>query len=45
MFKQTDKASKHIPVLDIAKNKLALVSGIAEIHPWKKCNVIWVSSK
>ena len=37
------KVNKHIPVLDIAKNKSALISGIAEIRPWKKYNVIWVS--
>ena len=39
-FKKTDKVNKHIPVLDIAKNKSALTSGIAEIRPCKKCNVI-----
>ena len=27
------KANKHIPVLDIAKNKSVLISGIAEIRP------------
>ena len=27
------KINKHIPVLDIAKNKSALISGIAEIRP------------
>ena len=32
-FKKTDKVSKHIPVLDIAKNKSALISGIAKIRP------------
>ena len=31
------KLKKHIPVLDIAKNKSALNSGIAEIRPSKKC--------
>ena len=28
-----DQVNKHIPVLDIAKNKSALISGIAEIRP------------
>ena len=27
------KVNKHIPVLDIAKNKSVLISGIAEIRP------------
>ena len=30
---KNDEVSKHIPVLDIAKNKSALISGIAEIRP------------
>ena len=32
-FKKSDEVNKHIPVLDIAKNKSALTSGIAEIRP------------
>ena len=28
-----NKVYKHIPVLDIAKNKSVLISGIAEIRP------------
>ena len=40
---KNDEHNKHIPVLDIAKNKSALISGIAEIWRWKKYNVIWVS--
>ena len=32
-FKKTDTVNKHIRVLDIAKNKLAFISGIAEIRP------------
>ena len=27
--------NKNIPVLDIAKTKSVLISGIAEIRPWK----------
>ena len=30
---KNNKVNKHIPVLDIAKNKSALISGIAEIRP------------
>ena len=30
---KNDAVNKHIPVLDIAKNKSALISGIAEIRP------------
>ena len=30
---KTDKVNKHIPVLDIAKNKSALISGIADLRP------------
>ena len=41
-FKKTDKVNKHIPVLDIAKNKSAFISGIAEIRPWK--SVMWSES-
>ena len=37
------KLTNTFSILDIAKNKLALISGIAEIRPWKKYNVIWVS--
>ena len=50
-FKKTVKVNKHIPVLDIAKIETALISGIAEIWPWKNamwsefhskwCNVKW----
>ena len=29
------KFNKHTPVLDIVKNKSVLISGIAEIWPWK----------
>ena len=36
-LKEKYKVNKHIPVLDIAKNKSAIISGIAEIQPWKKC--------
>ena len=31
---KTDDVNKRIIVLDIAKNKLALISGIAGIRPW-----------
>ena len=34
-FKKNDEVNNHIPVLDIAKNKSALISGIAEIRPRK----------
>ena len=32
-LKKSDEVNKHIPVLDMAKNKSALTSGIAEIRP------------
>ena len=32
-LKKTYEVNNHIPVLDIAKNKSALISGIAEIRP------------
>ena len=35
--------NKHILVFDVAKYKSIFVSGIAEIRPWKKCDVVWVS--
>ena len=31
-FKKTGKVNKHFPVIDIAKNKSALISGIADIR-------------
>ena len=37
---KNDEVNIHIPVLDIAKIKSALISGKAEIRPWKKCNFI-----
>ena len=34
-MKNNNEVNKHIPVSDIAKNKLAIITGITEIRPWK----------
>ena len=36
---KNDEVNKHIQVLDIAKTKPALISGKAEIRPWK--SAVW----